>query len=89
MITFYPQQLWNEDRDSLVVFAFDGDRKIRCAIPMEALTDPFVEFPTEARARMLFHGRQAEFEERLRQLIQEGRFNEEGDIVLYSSAVKV
>lgn len=81
-ITFFPTESWSFDRESIVFHASADGKAIRCIVPQEFLTAPYVKKLTEEEARTMFHDRRSEIESLLQVRIQAGAFDSPGEIIL-------
>jgi hypothetical protein len=82
-VTFFDQVFWSFERESIVVHGRADGKPVRCVVPMEFLTAPFVESLSEGQARSIFDTRRSEIESKLRECIAHGSSNSPSEIILH------
>lgn len=82
-ITFFPREIWDFDRESILLAAKVDDTSVVCVVPQEFLTTPYTRSLEEAEARELFLGRRGEIESLLTEQIRKGRYDSPGEIILH------
>jgi hypothetical protein len=82
-ITFSPVMEWSMLRGSILLHANADGKSIRCVVPQEFLTAPYVEPLDDENARAIFHKRKSEIEACLEARIHEGSFDPNGEIILH------
>ena len=79
-LTFPAGERWNGYREVAEYSAVLGDRRIHCAISLEALCDNFDADPEEPLPS--FHNSRAKIEAITAKLVDRGRFEADGSILV-------